>query len=649
VDTGLSVQAVDTSLADLKGEILAMRFQLHRLHLNSTQSAEILEENAIKQHLDSSENIISSASEYLGSAAGTIRDDQSIVEFGPGKAALVEGWIDDTRSDKSHDSATDNELESERDLISELGIIANEKFSRRDYVEARRFFSKFMERAKKHDTWETREIHEAQLKLAICLTAQREFRKADELLNSVNSSTWPMDQQARLHQYRAEILFMLSNFSAANSLAKLAMRGQRRARDDAGYHNALSLLAKISRLLGETEEATVYERRLPTNFTPTRIPGWGEPAAVREQPRNRIEDTSNKPSVFVSYNAAQKAASPTSPQRAPKPQTVENSRPTQLPPPSAPVSTANPLKHTMKFTEQMQLTKHKKELTSVCFSPGGRIVATSSLDGTIKCWDHQSGKLERNISVGTERMGPIAFSPSGARLAITTSDGYLRVMRVWGWYQRKELAVYRCERLSRVVWEDESRIVYLEDGKIARRYIDTGNATDNGVTYQELPSWLPKESAALSSSGKLLAAGPHQGTVYIYDVSGREAVRTGLFRATPDRVIAMVFSPRDMYIALSFEDVIFVYTTKYGQLVARRSISHPLTDIAFSSDNSLLLSSYRDGCFRVWSIRDESLQLTVHSKATLTCIAYSDDDETLVCGDAQGSITVFDVERKILI
>lgn len=63
----------------------------------------------------------------------------------------------------------------------------------------------------------------------------------------------------------------------------------------------------------------------------------------------------------------------------------------------------------------------------VCFSPDGKQLAASSLDGTLCLWDPQTRWLLRKIGGPTCRVLQVAFSPNGQRLASYSFDGTIRV------------------------------------------------------------------------------------------------------------------------------------------------------------------------------------------------------------------------------
>jgi WD40 repeat protein len=73
------------------------------------------------------------------------------------------------------------------------------------------------------------------------------------------------------------------------------------------------------------------------------------------------------------------------------------------------------------------LAGHTRGVSSIAFSPGGSLLASTSLDHTARVWDPRSGRLLRIL----RQPGPVfgvAFSPNGNTLATGDTKG---IVRIW--------------------------------------------------------------------------------------------------------------------------------------------------------------------------------------------------------------------------
>jgi WD40 repeat protein len=77
------------------------------------------------------------------------------------------------------------------------------------------------------------------------------------------------------------------------------------------------------------------------------------------------------------------------------------------------------------------LTGHTRPVPGLAFAPGGRRVASTSLDGIARLWETTPG-IDQSRSFDLHHVGPtagVAFTPSGRHLAVGLSNGLIAILR----------------------------------------------------------------------------------------------------------------------------------------------------------------------------------------------------------------------------
>jgi WD40 repeat protein len=308
------------------------------------------------------------------------------------------------------------------------------------------------------------------------------------------------------------------------------------------------------------------------------------------------------------------------------------------------------------------ITDHTEVMRQIAFSPDGQLLATSSVDSTVRMWRLSDGKLARTIR-HPEAVTSIAFSPDGRWLVSGSYDGAARLWRLSDGALAQTLKGHIGTVWSVAYSPDGQRIASSGEDKTIKLWRASDGTLLNTLRGHTLNVW----SVAFSPDGKLVGSGSFDKTVKLWRTDTGALVRTLV--GSGEAVVNIDFSPDGQILASAGDDkLIRLWRVSDGKPLHTLTGSDHVYSVMFSRDGYWLASGGRargnlatlwqqffgnrllggnGKTARLWRVSDGALQqeLSGHSD-DVWAVALSPDGKWLATAGLDKVVKVWSLERS---
>jgi tricorn protease-like protein len=333
---------------------------------------------------------------------------------------------------------------------------------------------------------------------------------------------------------------------------------------------------------------------------------------------------------------------------------VANSQP--LPSSPAPTTTPHPAAlESMKPV--LTLTGHRDNLYSVCYSPDGRLIVTTSDDHSLMVWDAATGRPLRTLQGHSQGVFGVAISRDGTQVASCSGErGSAEKPARPGEVKLWELDTGR-EQAS---LQGHAGIVYRVAFRCDGKQLATAG-DDHVIKVWDIASrseilalrghTAPVYDVAFSSDGKQLisASGDYfnskaAGEAKLWDATTGQEIRA--FKGHHGPVYSAAFSPDGKQLATASGDrTVKLWDVATGkELTTLSGHTNAAYYVAFSPDGRCLASAGPDHTIRIWDLTLTAFPVAFSGDPKgLFSVAYSPDGKRLVTGGSDNTAKVWDV------
>ena len=292
------------------------------------------------------------------------------------------------------------------------------------------------------------------------------------------------------------------------------------------------------------------------------------------------------------------------------------------------------------------LEGHTAKVWDVAFSPDGRLVASGSVDDTLRLWNVEQGKLIRIMEGHPFPVLRLKYSALGITIVTGSTDGVIRVWDVSTGKYLQSLEGHTGWITGLDVSRDGNWLVSsAEDDTVRLWRMPKGNLSqiiDEGMSGVR--------TSTFSRDSLTIGWGEENGKLKLRTVSG---IWLGTLSNSSQPVISLAFSPDGTLLASGDKSgVIRIWNIKEKtQVQALRSHTDLINDLVFSPDGQWLVSASADKSLRLWRLEDgifQSMPQLIFSghSGEVTSVDFSPNHLLVVSGSEDGTVRLWDWETQ---
>ncbi|MBW4680860.1 MAG: serine/threonine protein kinase [Microcoleus vaginatus WJT46-NPBG5] len=311
---------------------------------------------------------------------------------------------------------------------------------------------------------------------------------------------------------------------------------------------------------------------------------------------------------------------------------------------NAPAAVSKPRSRGWRCVQTLQ--GHSSWVTSIAIGPNSHILASGSLDDTIKIWNLHTGELLRTLFGHLNAVNSVAISRDGQIVASCSDDGNIKLWEISTGHLLSTLVGHLRDINSVAISSDGQTLASGSEDRTVKLW-----QLVHAVEQQQSYPWRNLsgrsgmiKSVAISPDGHFVASGGLDNNIHIWNLANGEVFNTlsGHFNS----VNSVAISPDGKILASGSKDqTIKLWPMAAGATTPLRTLSgHAgmVNSVIFSPQGSTLITGSSDKTIKLWHVATGKLLGTLSGHlGAVNAVAISSDGKTIISGSWDKTIKIW--------